>query len=221
MIDIESWMNHYRQAVVDEFGHRVLFIGLQGSYGRKEPTAHSDIDVVLILDQVGMGDLILYRKIVDQLPHRKLLCGFVSGREELACWSKSDLFQFYFDTKAVQGSLDAIIPPITAKDAKQAVIAGVCNIYHACSHNFLHTLNIDVLKALYKSAFFVMQAEYYCKTGIYLCNRSELLNRIEEKDKSVLSVIFNLSDICQSNFIHHSELLLSWSKALICQYGAG
>ena len=113
MIDIENWLNEYKKEINSCFGDRVIFIGLQGSYARKEATEGSDIDVVLILDKVDINDLTTYRRLVDKLPHRDLLCGFVSGRDELAFWSEYDLFQFYFDTIALQSNLDSVIPPVT------------------------------------------------------------------------------------------------------------
>ena len=54
---IESWMKHYQKQVGKEFGNRIWFIGLQGSYGRGEATEKSDIDVVFILDHMSIEDL--------------------------------------------------------------------------------------------------------------------------------------------------------------------
>lgn len=53
------------------FGSRIWFIGLQGSYGRNEASEQSDIDVVLILDQVSAEDLHTYGKVLDSLPARE------------------------------------------------------------------------------------------------------------------------------------------------------
>lgn len=53
MVEIGQWMEGYVSAVERVFGDRAIFIGLQGSYGRGEPTESSDIDVVLILDRLN------------------------------------------------------------------------------------------------------------------------------------------------------------------------
>lgn len=161
----------------------------------------------------------IYKKIVEKLPHRELLCGFVAGEDEISCWSKYDLFQFYFDTIAVKGNLETIIPKLTVEDAQQAVLVGACNIYHACIHNFLHATDIAALQRQYKSAFFVMQAYHYCKTGNYLRSRSTMKEIIEEKDKPVFQALMNQPSIIQDNFIEYSEILLEWSGDLIRQYG--
>ena len=219
MIDIENWLKEYKKEINDCFVHRVIFIGLQGSYARNEATEDSDIDVVLILDKVDINDLMTYRSLVDKLPHRGLLCGFVSGKDELACWSEYDLFQFYFDTIALQSNLESIIPPVTTESAKKAVLVGACNIYHGCSHNFLHAQEIDALRRLYKSAFFILQANCYCKTGLYIRSRKEMKEFTDAKDSRVLQTLLNPSVIDQNNLQEYSQLLLEWAGDLICQYG--
>ena len=52
MIDINGWMNDFLQKLNDVFVNRVWFVGLQGSYGRGEATDTSDIDVVVIFDEL-------------------------------------------------------------------------------------------------------------------------------------------------------------------------
>jgi predicted nucleotidyltransferase len=55
MVDIDQWMKQYQDAVCgSSSAAAILFIGLQGSYGRNEAHETSDIDVVLILDAVSL-----------------------------------------------------------------------------------------------------------------------------------------------------------------------
>lgn len=95
---VDRWMKEYINEVEKRFFGRIWFLGLQGSYGRGEATDQSDIDVVLILDFVSAEDLDIYSKMLDTLPNRDKVCGFVSGKNELFSWEPSDLFQFYYDT---------------------------------------------------------------------------------------------------------------------------
>ena len=95
MIDIKTWVPQFVNKVEQSFGNRIWFIGLQGSYGRNEATDASDIDVVVILDELRINDLKTYRDMLDTLPNRDLICGFISGKAELLNWEASDLFQFY------------------------------------------------------------------------------------------------------------------------------
>lgn len=101
MIDVSVWMNGFLQALDTWFGGRIWFVGLQGSYGRGEATEASDIDVVVILDELSAGDIQTYNEMLDTLPHRELICGFLSGKSEILNWDAADLFQFYYDTTPV------------------------------------------------------------------------------------------------------------------------
>ena len=112
MIDINGWMNDFLQKLNEAFANRVWFVGLQGSYGRGEATETSDIDVVVILDELSVSDIQTYQDMLDTLPHRALICGFVSGKDEIMNWEPSDLFQFYHDTTPIIGSLDDLLPLI-------------------------------------------------------------------------------------------------------------
>lgn len=56
MIDITSWMKNFLQALYETFANRIWFVGLQGSYGRGEATETSDIDVVVIFDELSVSD---------------------------------------------------------------------------------------------------------------------------------------------------------------------
>ena len=165
--NIDQWVNTYTEAVQKQFGNRVWFIGLQGSYGRGEATCTSDIDVVVILDTLSVQDLKLYSKLLDTLPNREKMCGFVSGKAEIEAWEKSDLFQFCNDTTPIIGSLAHLMNKISEADIKRAIRIGVCNIYHACVHNLLHEKSADILKSLYKSAAFTCQAIVYLQTGVF------------------------------------------------------
>ena len=72
MIDINGWMNDFLQKLNEALANRVWFVGLQGSYGRGEATETSDIDVVVILDELSVSDIQTYQDMLDTLPHRAL-----------------------------------------------------------------------------------------------------------------------------------------------------
>ena len=105
MIDINIWTEKFLSALDKEFPNRVYFAGLQGSYSRGEATDESDIDMVVILDELSAEDIAIYNKMLDTLPHRELICGFLSGKDEILNWEASDLFQFYYDTTSDRSSV--------------------------------------------------------------------------------------------------------------------
>jgi len=47
-------------------------------------------------------------------------------------WEPSDLFQFYYDTTPIVGSLDELLIKIDKEAVDRAIKIGACNIYHGC-----------------------------------------------------------------------------------------
>lgn len=210
---MEEWLKTYVQRMEEVFGSRIVFAGIQGSYGRGEATEKSDIDVVLILDELDYIDLKIYDNAISSLSHRDKICGFVSGKKELENWEKSDLFQFYHDTTPLLGSLEWMEEIIKEEDILQAVHLGACNIYHMCVHNAVHEKSSEALRAMYKSAVFVLQAKYFCEKQIYIKTKAELLTRLEGSDQKILESAaggdFN------GNFDQLSEMLINWTGKII------
>ena len=217
MINIKTWIKTFTEKVEQTFSNRVWFIGLQGSYGRGEATETSDIDVVVILEELRMDDLKAYRDMLDTLPNRELVCGFISGKNELLNWEASDLFQFYYDTAPIKGTLYCLFDKIDRGDVKRAIKIGACNIYHACVHNFVHEKSDDILRSLYKSAAFVIQAIWFYETGKYIKSKAELQNAIDPPS-DVLTTALNLKNGTEVKFYEMSELLVNWAKACIGGY---
>ena len=217
MIDIKSWLNMFLVALNDTFGDRVWFVGLQGSYARGEATATSDIDVVVILDELSVSDISNYNEMLDNMPHRELICGFLSGKEELLNWEPSDLFQFCHDTTPIKGSLDEVMAVIDESAVNRAIKIGVCNIYHGCIHNMLHEKSEDILRALYKSASFVVQAIAFKQSGNYIRHQKELLQVVSSNEQVIVETFMNLKKGGTIDFDLMSEILFTWSKNLIAK----
>lgn len=217
MIDITAWAKAFTEKVEQTFANRVWFIGLQGSYGRGEATDTSDIDVVVILDELFINDLKAYKAMLDTLPNRELVCGFISGKDELLNWETSDLFQFYYDTTPIKGTLDGLLEKIDKQAVKRAIRIGACNIHHACVHNFVHEKDTDILRSLYKQAVFVIQAIWFYETGKYIKSKMELKKAINPPS-AVLETALALKNGASVEFEEMSALLLHWAKTVIRGY---
>ena len=215
MLDINSWTAKFLKTVDEAFGNRVWFVGLQGSYGRGEATDTSDIDVVVILDELSASDIQKYNAMLDALPHRELICGFLSGKDELLHWEPSDLFQFYYDTTPIKGSLDELLTVIDEAAIDRAIKIGACNIYHGCVHNMLHEKSEDILKGLYKSASFVVQAIVFKQTGKYIKRQSELRDVVSADERVIVDTFLTLKNGDAVEFGAMSDALFSWSKKWI------
>ena len=215
MIDINGWMNDFLQKLNEAFANRVWFVGLQGSYGRGEATETSDIDVVVILDELSVSDIQTYQDMLDTLPHRELICGFVSGKDEIMNWEPSDLFQFYHDTTPIIGSLDDLLPLIDSAAVERAIKMGAGNIYHGCVHNMLHEKNEEILKGLYKAASFVVQAIVFKQTGNYIKHQSRLPQVASVEEQMITETFLKYKNGEAVDFNAASQILFEWSKKWI------
>ena len=90
-MDINSFMESFKENLLNLFNGNLLFLGLQGSYGRGEAKESSDIDPVIILRQCGKDEILKYRSYIDTLPEKDILCGFVSSSDELRAWESAGM----------------------------------------------------------------------------------------------------------------------------------
>ena len=217
MIDITAWMNDFLEKLNCKFENRVWFVGLQGSYARGEATETSDIDIVVILDELSAADIQTYNALLDTLSYRELICGFLSGKKEIINWEPSDLFQFCHDTTPIKGSLDEVLAVVEESDVNRAIRTGVCNIFHGCVHNMLHEKSEDVLRELYKSASFVVQAIAFRQTGNYISLQKDLLRVISSDERVIVENFLNLKNGGAVDFNSMSETLFAWSKKRISE----
>ena len=215
MIDINVWMNAFIQKLNEVFANRVWFVGLQGSYGRGEATESSDIDVVVILDELSASDIQTYNDMLDTLPHRELICGFVSGKDEILNWEPSDLFQFYHDTTPIKGSLNDLLTLIDNAAIDRAIKTGAGNIYHGCVHNMLHEKSEEILKGLYKAASFVVQAIVFKQTGNYFKHQNQLLQVALPEERAIVESFLKYKNSEAVDFCEASRILFEWSKKWI------
>ena len=218
---IDNWLNELTVKIRNEFGDRVAFIGLQGSYRRKEASQSSDVDVVVILNELTMQDLEKYRVILSRMPYHEKACGFISSKNEIIGWERSDLFQFYYDTQPIYGSIDYLLPLIDRADVKRAVKTGACNLYHACCHNFLFGNNPEILSDLYKTCFFILQAKYFDETNQYIGSKAELVQKLNGADKEIMSICIDrkkLTAMDEADLILYYDKMISWSSDILQSY---
>ena len=199
----------------ETFGDRIWFVGLQGSYGRGEATENSDIDLVVILDELTAPDIYRYNKMLDTLPNRELICGFLSGKREILHWDPSDLFQFCHDTTPIKGDLKEVLAQVDQEAVSRAIKMGACNIYHGCVHNILYEKNADILKGLYKAATFVIQAIAYQQTENYFRRQNDLILAVQDSEKTILETFLFLKNGGEVDFARMSEELFYWSGSWI------
>ena len=215
MIDITLWTDQYMKALKDAFGDRIRFAGIQGSYGRGEATEDSDIDMVVILDELTPRDIVAYDAMLNTLDHRELACGFLSGRAEIMGWEPSDLFQFCHDTIPIIGSLGPVLELVDSDAVARAVRIGACNLYHGCVHNMLYEKDMAILHGLCKSASFVVRARVWRQNGLYIGPLTELVGCADETDRPIVSACMALKNGETLPFAALSETLFRWAGEII------
>ena len=215
MVDITTWMNDFLQNLNHTFENRVWFVGLQGSFARGEATETSDIDTVVILDELSAMDIQTYNVMLDAFPHRELICGFLSGKDDIMNWEPSDLFQFCHDTTPIKGSLDEVMAVVDENAINRAIKIGACNIFHGCVHNMLHEKSEDILRGLYKSASFVVQAIGFKQTGKYISHQKDMLKIVSPDERVIVEMFLNLKNGGAVEFNTMSEMLFIWAKKWI------
>ena len=160
-------------------------------------------------------DIQTYNNILDTMSHRDLICGFLSGKNEIMNWEPSDLFQFCNDTTPIKGSLGEVMAVIDKSAVNRAIKIGACNIYHGCVHNMLHEKSEDILRGLYKSASFVVQAIVFQQTGNYIKHQEELLEVAMLKEQAIINTFLSLKKGGIVDFILMSDTLFDWAKQWI------
>ena len=217
---MEAWMQQLTYRLHDAFGPRLRFVGLQGSRARGEAGPESDIDAVVILDEVSLADLRAYRALLAGMPEREKVCGFFGGQAELARWDRGDLFQFVHDTLPY-GDLSALTPPLGREEARRAALKGACDIYHGCTHGLLFDRDTAALRALYKMAAFALRAVYFCRTGEYIFRTDDLRERLTPPEARLLDGIEAARALTGDGAAYEElcDRLRRWAADTICDMG--
>jgi len=186
---VEEYMNRLAGELKLQFGRRLLYVGLQGSHIRGEATENSDIDAVVILEDLTVRDLAVYKNVIEKLPWPEKACGFLCGRQEMAKWNPLEICNFIYGTKDYYGKLTDFVPGYTREDVANFVKLSVGNLYHELCHRYVHSdmaKNKRKLPDSYKSVFFILQSLYYLKDGVFYPTKREIMKHLNPKDKAVL-----------------------------------
>lgn len=217
MVEIERWMAGLRAELSERFGPRLLFLGLQGSYGRGEANEDSDIDVVAVLERVELSDLDAYRAIVRKMPEGEKACGFLCGAVELKSWPRYDLLAVARDTRDVYGTLAELLPSFDQDDVAEAAAIGASGIYHAAVHTYLYADRESwpgFLKEAHKGAFFTLRALRELRTGENVRAKRDLLPLLEGDEREILAYSLSPTDEPLEDVFAR---LVRWSAAAMAE----
>lgn len=215
MVEIESYLSKLKNLLLLQYGERLVYVGLQGSYLRGEATDSSDIDIMVVIDHLSISDLDQYRSIILSLEESDKSCGFICSRTDLASWNPLEICQLLHGTKDYYGILDQLVPAYTKRDICNFVKLSLNNLYHALCHCYIHAgqgKSEAELPGTYKGVFFILQNLYYLEHGEYIPTKSELLLRLNGKNHAVLERAVALSKGIPCDFSESFSLLFTWCQ---------
>lgn len=173
------------------FGPRLRYVGLQGSYLRGEATEDSDLDVMVVLDLLAPADLDRYRAILAALPQPEKACGFLCGTEDLA-----------------------------RRDGWAFLQLSAGNLYHEVCHRWVHgdwEETAAALPGLYKGTFFLLQNLHWLRTGDFLPTRAALGPCLPPEDRAVLDRGTALRQGAGGGCREDLARLLAWCQGVLAE----
>lgn len=188
-------LNEYLDQLITEcknvFRDRLLYVGLQGSYLRGEANENSDIDIMIILDRLSVADMDQYRDILEKIGYSEKSCGFICGKEELACWTPLEVCQLRYTTKDLYGSLSDYLPDAVREDEINYVKVSLGNLYHELCHRYIHAdreKNVRNFRGTCKGLFFLIQNMHYLESGEFVTTKKALKEKVTENDREMLGM---------------------------------
>lgn len=218
MFDADSYMQSLQHMLKEHFEDRLVYVGLQGSYLRNEATESSDIDPMVVIENISPKDLDVYKGIVVGLEYPEKSCGFLCGKEELAKWNPLEICHLLHGTKDYYGVLSELVPSYTREDVCTFIKLSVNNLLHEITHRYVHrTLehNEKGIVRSYKSVFFILQSICYLECGKFPWTKAELLPMLSGKDARVLETTMALQEGKSFSFPYLFDLLFSWCQEMI------
>lgn len=220
IFNIDDYCQKLKDNLLSEFGKKLCYMGLQGSYLRGEATEKSDIDIMIILETLTADDMDLYRNILKKCGNSDKACGFICSRADMKNWNPLEICQLKYTTKDLYGTLENFLPDWTLDDEINYIKISLNNLYHALCHGYIFDSseeNENNLLFMYKSAFFILQNTYFLETyksnnPMFILQKTALTEKLQGDDKAVMDTLKYLSDGGKIDFHNHFSLLFRWCQ---------
>ncbi len=215
MFRIDEYIDKLTELLKEVFGERLVYIGLQGSYLRREQTKNSDIDIMAVIDNLSAEDLKTYQKALVLVGNFDKSCGFICSKTDLEHWNPLEICHLLNTTKDYYGELEKLVPAYSMEDERNYVKLSLNNLYHEICHRYIHAdreYNISNLPITCKSVFFIMQHLYYLNSGNFVPTKRELLECVQDEDKTVLELSISLQNNSDYDFDKAFFLLFHWCQ---------
>lgn len=215
MFRVDEYMQQLILSMKNAFGGRLLYAGLQGSYLRGEATENSDIDIMVIIENLSVQDLDSYKKIIMKMEHYEKSCGFICGIEEFSRWNPMELCHILHSTKDYYGRLSSLAPAYSEEDIIHYIKISLGNMYHEMCHRYIHadqSKNCQKLPMTAKNVFFILQDLCYLKTGTFCLTKQELLCLLDEPDREIMELSMQICSNGTYDFDQAFGKLFAWCQ---------
>ncbi len=215
MFRIGGYIDKLITLLKDAFGERLMYIGLQGSYLRNEETKNSDIDIMAVIDNLSVEDLKTYQKALVSVGSFDKSCGFICGKDDLEHWNPLEICHLLNTTKDYYGELKNLVPAYTIEDERNYVKLSLNNLYHEICHRYVHAdreYNVLKLPITCKSVFYILQHLYYLNSGNFIPTKQELLECVQDEDKTALELSISLQNNIDYDFDKAFSILFIWCQ---------
>ncbi len=227
--NIQDYCRRFETALLNAFGDKVLYIGLQGSYLRGEATDRSDIDIMVILETLTVADMDTYRRVLSEVGDADRACGFMCSRADMAAWNRLEICSLAYSTRDLYGKLADFLPPWRMADEIRFIQMSLDNLYHALCHGYIHASREAMREGLlghYKSAFFILQNTHFADTcrrapaeAEFILRKADLVEKLEGADRAVMETLLSFSSD-ESDFDTLYARLFSWCQSKMAEVGA-
>ena len=218
MINVESYISDLISLLQLQFGSRLLYVGLQGSYLRGEATDTSDIDIMVIIDALSIADLMQYRRIIQSLESFDKSCGFICSKQDIENWNPLEMCHLIHTTKDYYGVLRDFVSNYSQEDIRNFVKISVNNLYHEICHRYVHSRdNDDIVKLTgsYKCVFFILQNLHYLNCGRFMATKAELISVLDDNNRKILIRAIELERGVTHEFHDSFTLLFDWCQNIL------
>ncbi|MBQ3168584.1 MAG: nucleotidyltransferase domain-containing protein [Clostridia bacterium] len=215
MFIVQEYLESLLSIMKKDYGDRLLYMGLQGSYLRGEATEDSDIDIMAVIRDFSVSDMILYKRAIESLETPEKSCGFICGLDEIKNWNPLEICHLLNTTKDYYGCLSDLVPPYSDSDVRAFVKMSLGNLYHEVCHRFIHRplhRSAEALPYTYKAVFFILQNLHYLEKGTFIGTKKELLKALSGKDKQVFETALAYGRGEEVDFDSAFNLLFAWMK---------
>lgn len=215
MFHVSQYMTKLIALLLKQYGDRLTYVGLQGSYLRGEQTEYSDLDIMVVIDKLSVDDLDAYRDIIHSLEDPDKSCGFICSKADLANWNPLEIAHLLNSTKDYLGTLRELVPAYTEQDIRNFVKLSLNNLYHEICHRYLHAdpaKSAARLPGTYKGVFFILQNLHYLRHGVFVPTKAELLPLLDGSDRAVLTRLLDYNRGIVHDFAESFALLFTWCQ---------